>query len=71
MQTTGSPLERYVARLKDERSVLDRLLHQLEADGPLSGKQIQSTLHWVEQVRLRLAEIDAFLKAVEKHGFNA
>ena len=65
MQTQQSPLERYVARLKEERDVLDRLLHQLEADSTIADKQIRSTSEWIEQVRLRIAEIDDFLAAME------
>ena len=65
MQTQPSPLERYVARLKEERDVLDRLLHQLEVESTIADKQIRSTSEWIEQVRLRIAEIDDFLAAIE------
>ena len=58
-------LERYVARLKDERAVLEWLLEQLETESGVSGEGIQSTPEWVEQVKLRLAKIDTFLNAVE------
>jgi hypothetical protein len=66
MQTAAaSPLERYVARLKDERATLQWLLDQLETENALWGEEVQSTPEWVDQVKVRLAKIDTFLKAVE------
>jgi hypothetical protein len=66
MQTTAAtPLERYVTRLKDERSTLKWLLDQLETESAISGEGIQSTPEWIDQVKIRLAKIDTFLKAAE------
>jgi hypothetical protein len=65
-----SLLERYVARLKDEWMTLHKLLDELETEEVTSGNRIRSTDEWMEQVKIRLAEIDAFLKAVEEGVFE-
>jgi hypothetical protein len=60
-----SPLERYVARLKDERAVLQNVLDRLEAEDAASEQTIPGTEQWIKQITVRLAAIDTFLKAVE------
>jgi hypothetical protein len=58
-------LERYVARLKEEREVLEKVLEDLESEAAASDDGIDGTASWIEQVKLKLAKIDVFLKAAE------
>jgi hypothetical protein len=61
-------LKRYVARLKDEWVTLHKLLDELETEQELTAKRVRGTDEWIAQVKLRLAEIDTFLKAAESEA---
>ncbi len=60
-----SPLQSYVARLKDEKAALERLLKQLKTKN-VAEDRIDDTDAWIEQVTVRLAAIDTALKALEE-----
>ena len=60
----SSPLQSYVARLKDEKAALERVLTQLQIEG-VSENRIGDTDTWIEQVTERLAAIDTALKALD------
>ena len=57
-----SPLQSYVARLKDEKAALERVLKQLD----VSEDRIDDTDEWIEQVTVRLGAIDTALKALDE-----
>jgi hypothetical protein len=59
-----SPLQSYMARLKDEKAALESVLKQLKTEN-VSENRIDDTDRWIEQVTVRLAAIDTALKALE------
>ena len=50
---------------EDERATLERLLEELGTENAVWDGGIESTGEWIKQVKVRLAEIETFLKAVE------